>query len=78
MNWLTYIHDILKKIYFQFESNAFGNDFDPKNFLDKVDKVDSTGRAIPEWRRHVLAKHAAEKAQKDFEERKQVTFWTNI
>ncbi|RUS69572.1 hypothetical protein EGW08_022664, partial [Elysia chlorotica] len=45
-------------------------DFDPKNFLDQIEKVDSTGRAIPEWRRHVLAKHAAEKAQKEFEEKR--------
>ncbi|GFR67995.1 ankyrin repeat and SAM domain-containing protein 6 [Elysia marginata] len=47
-------------------------DFDPKNFLDKVETVDSTGRTIPEWRRHVLAKHAAEKAQKEFEEKRVV------
>ncbi|KAK3773201.1 hypothetical protein RRG08_025867 [Elysia crispata] len=45
-------------------------DFDPKNFLDQVETVDTTGRTIPEWRRHVLAKHAAEKAQKEFEERR--------
>ena len=47
-------------------------DFDPKNFLDQVETVDTTGRTIPEWRRHVLAKHAAEKAQKEFEERRVV------
>ncbi|GFN91684.1 espin [Plakobranchus ocellatus] len=46
--------------------------FDPKNFLDEIEKVDSSGRAIPEWRRHVLAKHAAEKAQKEFEEKRVV------
>ncbi|XP_035828393.1 espin [Aplysia californica] len=54
------------------ESKPLTGEFDPKNFLDKVEKIDSTGRPIPEWRRQVLAKHAAEKAQKDFEENKVV------
>ena len=47
-------------------------DFDPSNFLEKVGKVDAEGRPIPEWRRHVLARHMAEKAQKEFEEKKAV------
>ena len=46
--------------------------FDPKNFLDKVGKVDSSGNAIPEWRRQVLARHAAERAQREWEEQKVV------
>ncbi|BFZ23519.1 hypothetical protein BsWGS_26558 [Bradybaena similaris] len=54
------------------DSSPLTGQFDPKNFLDKVETVDATGRAIPEWRRQVLAKHLAEKAQKEYEEKKSV------
>ncbi|KAH9504381.1 hypothetical protein Btru_063450, partial [Bulinus truncatus] len=56
----------------QNDHRPLSGQFDPKNFLDQVEKVDSSGLVIPEWRRQVLAKHAAEKAQKEYEERKLV------
>ncbi|KAL8581845.1 hypothetical protein ACOMHN_010219 [Nucella lapillus] len=47
-------------------------EFDPKNFLGQVDERDGAGNKIPDWRRHLKAKHLALKAQEDFLERRKV------
>ncbi|XP_070208044.1 espin-like [Littorina saxatilis] len=37
-------------------------EFDPKNFLDQVGDTDSAGNKMPDWKKHMLAKHMASKA----------------
>ncbi|XP_050413814.2 espin isoform X2 [Patella vulgata] len=47
------------------KSGNLTGEFDPKNFLDQVPTVDSSGVQIPDWRRQVLAKNLAQKAMTD-------------
>ena len=67
----------LRKSSVQFQQNETkprlsGTDFDPKNFVDQVAATDSNGIEIPMWKRVILARQMAEKAQKEAEEKKKV------
>lgn len=52
--------------------------FDPKNFLDQVPKVNSSGNQIPEWKRLMVAKTVAQKAEEEYLEKKKVYFSTHF
>ncbi|XP_050413815.2 espin isoform X3 [Patella vulgata] len=54
------------------KSGNLTGEFDPKNFLDQVPTVDSSGVQIPDWRRQVLAKNLAQKAMTDALEKQKV------
>ncbi|XP_076472792.1 uncharacterized protein LOC143302129 isoform X2 [Babylonia areolata] len=47
-------------------------EFDPKNFLQQVEDVDSTGNKIPDWKRQLRAKNLALKAQHDYIEQRKI------
>lgn len=47
-------------------------DFDPKNFMDQIDGVDKSGNPIPDWKKQMLARNLAEKAFKEYEEKRKV------
>jgi hypothetical protein len=50
------------------------DDYMPQKFLDKVPEVDTTGRPMPQWKRLLIAKQLAEKAQLEEGEKKKVNF----
>lgn len=47
-------------------------DFDPKNFMDQIDGVDKSGNPVPDWKKQMLARNLAEKAFKEYEEKRKV------
>lgn len=47
-------------------------DFHPSKFLEQVPAVDNTGCEVPAWKRGLLAKQLATKAQREAEHRKKV------
>lgn len=59
--------DKLKKEKFVLEG-----DFDPKNFMDQIDGVDKSGNPIPDWKKQMLARNLAEKAFKEYEEKRKL------
>lgn len=44
------------------------SEYTPEKFLDKIPKEDISGVPIPQWKRMMLAKKAAEKARKEAEQ----------
>ena len=54
-------------------SNPLVGEWDPKHFLSEVPERDLSGHVVPDWRRHMMAKQAAEKAKKESEEKMRVT-----
>ncbi|XP_041378453.1 espin-like isoform X2 [Gigantopelta aegis] len=52
--------------------NTLVGEWDPKHFMSQVPEKDLAGMAIPDWRRHMLAKQAAEKAKKESEEKMRI------
>lgn len=59
--------DKLKK-----EKLLLEGDFDPKNFMDQIDGVDKSGNPIPDWKKQMLARNLAEKAFKEYEEKRKL------
>ncbi|XP_017852026.1 uncharacterized protein LOC108606428 isoform X2 [Drosophila busckii] len=43
--------------------------FTGNNYVDQIPEKDQAGNAIPDWKRQMMAKKAAERAKKDFEDR---------
>lgn len=69
-----FINDICFEIFLQLkkEKLVLEGDFDPKNFMDQIDSVDKSGNPIPEWKKQMLARNLAEKAFKEYEEKRKV------
>ncbi len=49
-------------------------EFDPQKFMEHVPEKDSSGYEMPPWKRHIVARQLAEKAQRDADEQKLVRF----
>ncbi|XP_025413164.1 uncharacterized protein LOC112685478 isoform X3 [Sipha flava] len=48
--------------------NEITKQLSPDNIIDQIPEKDANGNVIPAWKRHMMAKKAAEKARKDMEE----------
>ena len=52
-------------------------EFNPKHFLADTPTHDSSGMEIPAWKRHIMARQIAEKAQVEAEANKKVSIACN-
>ncbi|XP_042237189.1 espin-like isoform X4 [Homarus americanus] len=57
-----------EEIHVKLEEKQINRQFSATNFVDQVPEVDNAGNRIPEWKRQMLARKAAEKAKKEAEE----------
>ncbi|XP_070560444.1 espin-like [Ptychodera flava] len=59
----------VKKVNVDINTNDYtpGKVYDAKDVIDQIPKVDESGRPIPDWKRQILARKAAEQATKDAE-----------
>lgn len=69
-----HLDNICFEIFLQLkkEKLVLEGDFDPKNFMDQIDGVDKPGNPIPDWKKQMLARNLAEKAFKEYEEKRKV------
>lgn len=69
-----HLDNICFEIFLQLkkEKLLLEGDFDPKNFMDQIDGVDKSGNPIPDWKKQMLARNLAEKAFKEYEEKRKV------
>ncbi|KAK7085271.1 hypothetical protein SK128_013468, partial [Halocaridina rubra] len=50
------------------EKDELSKQYSPVNFVDQIPEVDNAGNRIPDWKRQMLARKAAERAKKNAEE----------
>lgn len=69
-----HLDNICFEIFLQLkkEKLVLEGDFDPKNFMDQIDGVDKSGNPVPDWKKQMLARNLAEKAFKEYEEKRKV------
>ena len=49
------------------------DEFEPTNFLEQVPANDKAGKPLPSWKRLLVARQLAERAQKEHDEKQKVT-----
>ena len=51
-------------------------EFSPKAFLSQAPKANASGTEVPAWKRLIIARQLAERAQKEADEQQRVTLFT--